>query len=44
MADGHTDIWLNRDPRTHQLTSNLGTEQSNNSDLQRLAAHSTVLK
>jgi len=43
FADGHTDIWLNRDPRTHQLTSN-GTEQSNNSDLQRLAAHSTVLK
>jgi prepilin-type N-terminal cleavage/methylation domain-containing protein len=42
MADGHTDIWFNRDPRTHQLTSN-GTEQSNNSDLQRLAAHSTVL-
>jgi prepilin-type N-terminal cleavage/methylation domain-containing protein len=45
MADGHTDIWFNRDPRTHQLTSNsTGTEQSNNSDLQRLAAHSTVLK
>jgi hypothetical protein len=43
MADGHTDIWLNRDPRTHQLTSN-GTEQSNNSDLERLAAHSAVLK
>jgi prepilin-type N-terminal cleavage/methylation domain-containing protein len=43
MSDGHTDIWLNRDPRTHQLTSN-GTEQSNNPDLQRLAAHSTMLK
>ncbi len=43
MADGHTDVWLNRDPRTHQLTSN-GTEQSNNSDLERLAAKTTVLK
>jgi len=43
MADGHTDIWLNRDPRTQQLTSK-GTQQSNNFDLQRLADHSTVLK
>jgi prepilin-type N-terminal cleavage/methylation domain-containing protein len=43
MADGHTDIWLNRDPRTHQLTSS-GTEQSHNPDLERLAAAATVLK
>jgi prepilin-type N-terminal cleavage/methylation domain-containing protein len=43
MADGHTDIWLNRDPRTHQLTSS-GTQQPHNSDLERLASHSTVLK
>ena len=43
MADGHTDIWLNRDPRTRQLTSH-ETEQSHNSDLERLAARSTVLK
>jgi hypothetical protein len=43
MGDGHTDIWLNRDPRTHQLTSS-GTEQSHNSDLERLAAAATVLK
>jgi hypothetical protein len=43
MADGHTDVWLNRDPRTHQLTRN-ETEQAHNSDLERLAAKSTVLK
>ncbi len=43
MADGHTDVWLNRDPRTHQLTRN-GTEQDHNSDLERLAAATTVLK
>ena len=43
MADGHTDIWLNRDPRTHQLTSS-GTQQPHNSDLERLASHSTVPK
>jgi prepilin-type N-terminal cleavage/methylation domain-containing protein len=43
FADGHTDIWFNRDPRTHQLTSS-GTEQLHNSDLERLAAHSAALK
>lgn len=43
MADGHTDIWSNRDPRTHQLTRN-ETEQTHNSDLERLAAASTVVK
>jgi prepilin-type N-terminal cleavage/methylation domain-containing protein len=43
MADGHADVWLNRDPRTHQLTGN-ETEQAHNSDLERLAAHSTSLK
>jgi len=43
MADGHTDVWLNRDPRTHQLTSH-ETEQAHNSDLERLAAETTVLK
>lgn len=43
MADGHTDVWLNRDPRTHQLSAN-ETEQAHNSDLERLAAQSTVLK
>jgi prepilin-type N-terminal cleavage/methylation domain-containing protein len=43
MADGHADVWLNRDPRTHQLTRN-ETEQAHNSDLERLAACSTTLK
>jgi len=43
MADGHADVWLNRDPRTHQLTRN-ETDQAHNSDLERLAATSTVLK
>src|ERR1043165_69629 len=41
MADGHTDVWLNRDPRTHQLTGN-EIEQSHNSYLERLAAHCTT--
>lgn len=43
MADGHTDVWLNRDPQTHQLTRQ-ETEQAHNSDLERLAARSTVQK
>src|SRR5262245_62347100 len=42
-ADGHTDVFLNRDPRTHQLTSH-ETDQAHNSDLERLAAKTTVLK
>ena len=43
MADGHTDVWLNRDPRTHKTYRN-GTEQDHNSDLERLAGATTVLK
>jgi hypothetical protein len=43
LADGHSDIWFSRDPRTHQLTSH-ETEQAHNHDLERLAARSTVLK
>jgi len=43
MADGHTDVSLNRDPRTHQLTSH-ETEQAHNPDLERLASKTTVLK
>jgi prepilin-type N-terminal cleavage/methylation domain-containing protein len=43
MADGHTDVSLNRDPRTHQLTSH-ETEQAHNPDLERLSSKTTVLK
>ena len=42
FADGHSEIWKHRDARTRQLTRNK-TEQSGNSDLQRLATASSAL-
>jgi hypothetical protein len=41
FADGHSDIWRNRDPRTRRVNATQ-TEQSDNPDLERLASASTV--
>jgi prepilin-type N-terminal cleavage/methylation domain-containing protein len=43
FADGHADIWRHRDPRTFRVSAN-NTEQSGNTDLERLAKASTVPK
>jgi prepilin-type N-terminal cleavage/methylation domain-containing protein len=43
FADGHSEAWHHRDPRTMIVSANR-TEQSGNPDLQRLAAASTVPK
>jgi prepilin-type N-terminal cleavage/methylation domain-containing protein len=43
FADGHSEVWRLRDPRSRLVNQN-ETEQSDNSDLQRLAAASTSLK
>jgi prepilin-type N-terminal cleavage/methylation domain-containing protein len=43
FADGHSEVWRLRDPRSRQISQNQ-TEQANNTDLQRLAAASTVLQ
>jgi len=43
FADGHSDIWHHRDPRTFTVALNK-TEQANNADLERLARASTVKK
>ncbi len=41
FADGHSEVWRHRDPRTIQVDHNK-TEQFGNTDLQRLANASTV--
>ena len=41
FADGRSDIWHHRDPRTRQVTHNQ-TEQSGNMDLERLASATTA--
>jgi type II secretory pathway pseudopilin PulG len=43
FADGHSEAWRHRDPRTPKVNANR-TEQSGNIDLKRLARASTVLK
>jgi hypothetical protein len=43
FADGHSDIWHHRDPRTFEV-AHARTEQANNVDLERLARASTVKK
>jgi prepilin-type N-terminal cleavage/methylation domain-containing protein len=43
FADGHSEPWRHRDPRTFGVTTNQ-TEQSGNMDLQSLARASTVKK
>ena len=43
FADGHSEIWRHRDPRTLQVSHNK-TEQAGNIDLERLARASTVPK
>lgn len=43
FADGHSDIWRHRDPRTRLVNAN-GKEQSGNTDLIRLAGATTVKK
>jgi prepilin-type processing-associated H-X9-DG protein len=43
FADGHSEIWRLRDPRTRLVTGN-ETEQAGNSDLERLALASTDLE
>ncbi len=43
FADGHSDYWRHKDPRTLDVGES-GTEQSGNQDLQRLAGASTVPK
>jgi prepilin-type processing-associated H-X9-DG protein len=41
FADGHSEVWRLRDPRTHQLSFNR-TDQPGNGDLERLAHASTT--
>ncbi len=43
FADGHSEAWTHKDPRTMRLGSHT-TEQASNPDLKRLAASATVLK
>lgn len=43
FADGHSEIWRHRDPRTLQVCAPR-TEQANNTDLARLARASTTPK
>ena len=43
FADGHSEIWRNRDARTH-LVGASHTEQAENPDLERLASASTTPK
>jgi prepilin-type N-terminal cleavage/methylation domain-containing protein len=43
FADGHSEIWRYRDPKTRELMRNR-TEQPGNRDLQRLATSSTLLR
>lgn len=43
FADGHSEYWRHRDPRTFRVAVNR-TEQSGNQDLARLARASTVRK
>jgi prepilin-type N-terminal cleavage/methylation domain-containing protein len=43
FADGHSEVWRHRDPRTFDVNAN-EKEQSGNSDLRRLARASTVPK
>jgi hypothetical protein len=43
FADGHSEVWRLRDPKTGLVRMN-NTEQSGNADLIRLAAASAVLK
>jgi len=43
FADGHSEIWRNRDTRTLRVSANQ-TEQSDNPDLERLAGASTLPK
>jgi hypothetical protein len=43
FADGHSEIWRHRDPRTRNLSQSR-IEQANNPDLKRLAASSATLK
>ena len=43
FADGHSEVWRLRDPRSRSINQNQ-TEQADNVDLQRLAAASSVLK
>ena len=44
FADGHAQVWRHSDPRTFQVNGNLGTEQSGNPDLDRLAHAATLRK
>ncbi len=43
FADGHSEVWRPRDPKTLLVSSNL-TEQFGNADLARLARASTIPK
>jgi len=43
FADGHSEIWRHRDPRTYEV-SQTRTEQANNTDMEMLARASTVKK
>ncbi len=43
FADGHSEIWLCRDPRSMQLSANK-TEQPGNTDLARLAGATAIKK
>lgn len=43
FADGHSEAWRHRDPKTFKVRANQ-TEQAGNTDLQRLGQASTVLK
>jgi hypothetical protein len=41
FADGHSEVWRHRDPRTFDVTVT-PTEQSGNTDLNRLAQMTTI--
>jgi prepilin-type N-terminal cleavage/methylation domain-containing protein len=43
FADGHSEVWRIRDPRSRSVGQNQ-TEQANNSDLERLARASSLLR